>query len=636
MLVRHLTLIMGISVCAAESGCTPGPGSSDPAKTSAGNAAGSRITDLRISPATRRLYGANEWVSAELRPSPDGRYISMTDWSTGNLALRDLTTHSMIALTHKASFPDDFAETSLISPDGKSIAYGWYAEANRKFDLRVMSLAAPDSGKSRVVYAGTPQGFTMPQSWTPDSRNIIAIMQIGDGTTGIALIPASGGEPKRIRSFDWRYPDDLSLSPDGRWLAYDFPSEENSGMRDVFVISLNGEGERAISSEKGDDFVVGWTRDGSRLLYGSERSGARAVWAMPMSNGRSTGSPVLVRSDMWRMFPLGITRAGNVFYGVHTGTRDSFVAPMDPVTGRVTSAPKAMNAPVTISPFSLAWSPDSKHLAQVILRGHRPGVYGPSDILIRSVEQDDERRLTPRLSRITGLSWLPDGSALIVRGANMKGRYGIYSVDLKTAKMRVIAESPKNWLGRLFALEPAGRNAYFVEVDTLGGSYITRLDLQTGAMQRIHAFPAPKFMVAMAVSPDGRHLMLAVRGGEYDRGIIAQLPVTGGTLKEIYRFNKSEAPVNGTGFAWSREGRELLFGVVQASDTAYAKIDVRVLSISDGTVRPLGIPPGKIAMVRVSRDGRRIAYNVNDMVSELWMMDEPVFDSSVAGKDRGH
>jgi hypothetical protein len=69
---------------------------------------------------TRQVWGAPEADSFGT-VSPDGRYLSFTDWETGNLAIRDLETGTNRRLTNKGSWLDssEYAEYSTLSPDGK-------------------------------------------------------------------------------------------------------------------------------------------------------------------------------------------------------------------------------------------------------------------------------------------------------------------------------------------------------------------------------------------------------------------------------------------------------------------------------------------------------------------------------------
>jgi Tol biopolymer transport system component len=94
------------------------------------------------------------------------------------------------------------------------------------------------------------------------------------------------------------------------------------------------------------------------------------------------------------------------------------------------------------SPRSVAFSPDDQHVAYIVSRGTGTNPYVPSDIVIRSVERGGEmRRLSPDLSRITRVFWLPDGRSLLVRGADQKGRAGLYKVALESGAVTPVYQT---------------------------------------------------------------------------------------------------------------------------------------------------------------------------------------------------
>src|SRR6266851_5469891 len=68
---------------------------------------------------TRRVWAGSD-VEAGVSLSPDGRYLSCIDGTTGDLALRDLATGKMRRLT-KGGSSTDFMP-SAISPDGRLVA----------------------------------------------------------------------------------------------------------------------------------------------------------------------------------------------------------------------------------------------------------------------------------------------------------------------------------------------------------------------------------------------------------------------------------------------------------------------------------------------------------------------------------
>ncbi len=95
-------------------------------------------------------------MDAEGGISPDGRYLSFVDWDTGDLAVRDLTTGENRRLTNKGTWtenPNEFAGVSIISPDGKQVAYTWIDEGSCCADLRIIALTGGGAAaKARVLY----------------------------------------------------------------------------------------------------------------------------------------------------------------------------------------------------------------------------------------------------------------------------------------------------------------------------------------------------------------------------------------------------------------------------------------------------------------------------------------------------
>ena len=87
--------------------------------------------------------------------SPDGRYLTYVDWSTGDLALRDLGSGEDRHLTAKGSWLEssEWAEYSLISPDGASVAYAWRRE-DGVYDLRLLEI---DGSALRLLGPGRHQ-----------------------------------------------------------------------------------------------------------------------------------------------------------------------------------------------------------------------------------------------------------------------------------------------------------------------------------------------------------------------------------------------------------------------------------------------------------------------------------------------
>src|SRR5512139_1956760 len=123
-------------------------------------------------PAIRLLWSGPE-AAISGAPSPDGKHLSFTDWSTGDLAVRDLETGKNRRLTNKGSWDqsDDQADSSLWSPDGTQIAFEWETDGNQRLELRVVGLEG--SGLRTLYRAGEDEWATL-YGWSPDGRHILA------------------------------------------------------------------------------------------------------------------------------------------------------------------------------------------------------------------------------------------------------------------------------------------------------------------------------------------------------------------------------------------------------------------------------------------------------------------------------
>ena len=122
-----------------------------------GNAA-SRSSEM----VTRRVWAGSD-VDVLGSLSPDGRYLSCVDWTTGDLALRDLATGKMRRLTNEGSSTE--IRFSAISPDGKEVAYDWFNKGGSP-DLRVVRL---DGSAPRVLYSDKG-ALAFPTDWSPDGK----------------------------------------------------------------------------------------------------------------------------------------------------------------------------------------------------------------------------------------------------------------------------------------------------------------------------------------------------------------------------------------------------------------------------------------------------------------------------------
>ena len=258
-----------------------------------------------------RLLWQDDRINDEARVSSDGRYVAFIDRSPdGGLIIHDLTTGKDKVLVKSGG---DELRSPTFSRDGKRLAYASREASQTNYKLKVIEVSgAQDSG--RILTEG-PDSSYLPKDWTT-SGQILTLISTRSGARQISLIDAFTGRDRLLTILGSREPGNLTLSLDGRFLAYDF-QEENSAAREIFAGSVDGVfQEHALAKNPVDDRVLGWTPDGRWLLFASDRAGSTGIWAIETLEGKPVAGaqPLLLEKNVGAIHSLGITRAGALAY----------------------------------------------------------------------------------------------------------------------------------------------------------------------------------------------------------------------------------------------------------------------------------------------------------------------------------
>src|SRR5215471_12441728 len=112
------------------------------------------------------------------------------------------------------------------------------------------------------------------------SKTRIAFSYGGD----LWIVDRSGGDARHLTS-DIGIETDPYFSPDGSMIAF---TGEYDGNEDVYVVPVAGGIPKRLTTHPGRDQVVGWTRDGKRILFRSTRnswSGFMQLYTVSASGG---------------------------------------------------------------------------------------------------------------------------------------------------------------------------------------------------------------------------------------------------------------------------------------------------------------------------------------------------------------
>lgn len=80
----------------------------------------------------------------------------------------------------------------------------------------------------------------------------------------------------------------LTVSPDGRWIAYvvtSYSMEENKGQRDIYLVSIDGKEVKQLTKSEGSNYSPAWSPDGKKLAFISTRDGEAQVYVMELETG---------------------------------------------------------------------------------------------------------------------------------------------------------------------------------------------------------------------------------------------------------------------------------------------------------------------------------------------------------------
>jgi len=185
------------------------------------------------------------------RISPDGRRIAVTIRGSGGLG-RDVWVFDIAQRSWSRLTTDGLSDLPIWTPDGRRLVYSSNADLWR--------IAADGSERPESLYVAN--GGRIAGSVTPDGRSVL-FQEYGSGIDGIRVLAFDSAPASRMILPAAFNESQVTLSPDGRWLAYQ--SDEADRM-EVYVRPYPGPGGRVSVSLMGGTEPA-WSRDGRELYY---------------------------------------------------------------------------------------------------------------------------------------------------------------------------------------------------------------------------------------------------------------------------------------------------------------------------------------------------------------------------------
>ncbi len=563
--------------------------------------------------------------------------MTFVDWMTGDLAIRDLQTGEERHITDEASWTPtlQFALYSRISPDGRSVAYTWFEPRATGLDevgvgVRVISV---EGGESRVLISSENQ-YAQPFDWSADGTQLLVGLTRSDGTNQIGLVDVADAELHIVKSLGRASPTNMALSPDGRYVAYDVRREERSPEHTVHIVAADGSRDRELTGPGGHSVVIGWEPSGRYLLYYGDGSGSPSVWALRTTEGRPQGEPVLIRSDLWHLIPMGFTAAGDFFYGVTTGKVDVFTVMTDPETGAPIGEPQSVTphyqAGTALYP---RWSPDGRYLAY---RRTPPSGGGMRhNMVIRAVESGEFREIGLDLAVALTPNWSSDGRFLVLYGSEGRNREGIYRIDVQTGEHGFVHTIEGGMRGAAWLDD--GRTVVYKAGVNEGSCRFVTVELSSGREREVYRWPCGSKDWWWTLSPDRRTIAgmfdryeeagFDPQKPEENRWILRLVSLSDGASRDLAEFtpwvgDNAAGPAMFPELYWTPDSRAIHIRGCLSPDQvieALNRCPNWSFDVETGERRRLA---DEAPMGSIHPDGRRVAFADGERAYEIWVMED--------------
>ena len=543
------------------------------------------------------------WLGAV---SPDGRYVSIVDWETGDLAIRDLTTGKKQRLTDQKN-EEGYPLYSTWSPDGKNIVYDWW-NGESFGGLRIIGIKEK---KPHTVFNNEEIKYAWPLDWFPDGEHVLialsedgiehqsAVLSLSDKTTQIIPLESEGN---------------AYISPDGRYIAYHNLQEQNVPEMDIFLYSIEERKNNLLIEHPANDEILGWSPDGQWILFRSSRLGSDDAWIIPVSNDKAEGDPRLVKKGIEDVASLGFSRDGSFYYMSSKQMEDIYKASLNPETGEIQNPPEKMDLPSEGRNDYPVYSPDGKKLAY--LRGALGSWLYKSILHIRFLETSEER-VFPLKLRALYPRWSPDEKTILVSTQDSR-LTGIYRIDIQTGDIKpVLLPNPsKKEDYRFSELTPDGKSFFYIQAEKgKSNNLIYKYNFETEKKKKIHQ--TSYAYAKLSLSPDGRWLAFIGRELERELKII---PADGGEPRVLCRFKqRGGAPIS---LAWTPDSQYILFFKQKETEVLGKKL-CRV-SVAGGELQELGLSMISPNHLRMHPNGHEIvfsSYGFSIPYPEFWVME---------------
>ena len=569
-------------------------------------------------PVARQLWTGLTAVETEVSIGADGRTVAIVDRSDYPIGVRDLSTGRVTKLI-ASDDPQSGVEWPTLSPDMRQIAYTWYGA---RAEVRLASVER--DAKPRTVVARPEFRYYFVRGWARDGKSILATIVNDNQTTQIAWISVADGAVTTLKAMDRRDPGLLSLSPDGRYIAYDALAENDASDREIRIMATDGSTDSVVAPSPAINESPVWTRDGGHIFFKSNRTGVFGLWSISIRAGKADGPPKLEKADVGNITPVGFTSTGSLLYTLLLGHRDVFTIDVDPSTGKTRGEPARAVDTFLGSNMNPTWSPDGATIAYISRRTDPASQTGT--LVVKSLESGRDRVIGRPFQGPYAPMWLSDSSAILQAAKDSRNKISVYTIDPRSGDTRETFNTGAGGpASPTVSMNSKTLYAAVFREEDIGGHVVAGFDLAT--KRRVTIDTGSSQVKSVAASPDGHSVAFVTHEYATDRVGGKNAPQSrlylaksdGSDPRAVFTSERAEGTL--WDIAWTPDSRFIYFH--RRDGNRLQRSQLWRISASGGAPEYAGLSSDDvIGPLDVSRDGKRLLYGVGHAPSsEVWALE---------------